>query len=86
MTLTLLRSKKKKLLDHYLLTWKVKSRAKWALYIDSNTKFFHALASGIRNNNTIWSLEDEDGHCIEDEVALKELGQRHFAHIFSDDK
>ena len=74
------------LLDHYLLTWQLKSRAKWALYGDSNTKYFHALASGRRNHNAIWSLEDKDGHSVEDEVALKELGQRHFSHIFCDDK
>ena len=74
LSLTLLRSKKKKLLDHYLLTWQLKSRAKWAMYGDSNTKFFHAMASGRRNHNAIWSLEDDDGNCIEDEIALKELG------------
>ena len=44
------------------------------------------MASSRRNHNAIWSLEDEDGHNIEDEVALKELGQIHFTHIFSDDK
>ena len=40
------------------------------------------LALGRRNQNTIWSLSDEDGICYEDEAALKELGQSHFAHIF----
>ena len=29
---------------------------------------------------------DDDGHCIEDEAALKEMGQCHFANIFKDDK
>ena len=52
---------------------------------DSNTKYFHALASGRRNQNAIWTLEDK-GHSVEDEASLKELGQRHFSHIFSDDK
>ena len=73
-------------MDHYLLTSQLKSREKWAVLGDSNTKFFHALASGPRNQNAIWVLEDEDGHSVEDEVALKELGQRHFSHISSDDK
>ena len=86
LSLTLLISKKKKLMDHILLTWQLKSRAKWALYGDSNTKFFHTLASGRRNQNTIWSLLDDEGHSIEDETALKQLGQSHFAHIFRDDK
>ena len=82
----MLRSKKKKLLDHILLTWQLKSHTKWALHGDCNTKFFHALASGRRNHNTIWSLMDEDGNSVEDENALKEMGLSHFAHIFSDDK
>ena len=81
-----LRTKTKALFDHYLLTWKLNSRAKWGMHGDSNTKFFHALASGCRNQNAIWALEDEEGHIMEDEVALKELGERHFSHIFSDDK
>ena len=74
MSLTQLRSDRKKILDHFLLTWQLKSRAKWALYGDSNTNYFHALASGIRNQNSIWSLLDEEGHIIEDEVALKDMG------------
>ena len=74
MSLTLLRSKKKKMLEHHLLTWQLKSREKWDLFGDSNTKFFHTLASGRRNQNTIWSLNDDDGNCIVDESALKELG------------
>ena len=72
--LTLLKSDKKKILEHYLLTWKLKSRTKWALYGDSNTKYFHMMASGRRNQNSIWSLYDDDGNCYEDEEALKVPG------------
>ena len=86
LALNQLRTKKKKMQDHYLLTWKLKSRTKWALLGDSNTKYFHAIASGRRNQNTIWSLDDEEGNCIKDELALKEMGKKHFAHIFCDDK
>ena len=74
LSLTLLRSNKKKLLDHILLTWKLKSRAKWALYGDSNTKYLHALASSRRNQNTIWSLTNAGGHIIDDEAELKDMG------------
>ena len=85
-SLTLLRAKKKKILEHYLLTWQLKSRTKWAHLGDSNTKYFHTLASGRRNQKSIWSLCDENGVVYEDESALNELGQLHFAHIFCDDK
>ena len=80
-----LRSERKLILNHYLLTWKLKSRAKWALQGDSNTKYFHMLASGRRNQNSIWSLSDEDGNIYEDETTLKDLGLSHFANIFKDD-
>ena len=86
MSLNQLRSDRKRILDHFLLTWQLKSCAKWALYGDSNTKYFHALASGRRNQNSIWSLLDDEGHSIEDETTLKDMVQSHFASIFSDDK
>ena len=73
-SLALLRSEKKKYLEHYLLTWQLKSRTKWAHLGDSNTKYFHMLASRRRNQNSIWSLCDDDGNSFEDESALKELG------------
>ena len=53
LTSNILTSKKKVFLEHYLLTWQLKSRAKWAVLGDSNTKYFHALASGHRNQNAI---------------------------------
>ena len=33
----------------------------------------------------IWSLNDDDDNCIKDDFALKELGMKHFSHIFQDD-
>ena len=84
--MSLLWSQKKKLLDHTLLTSQLKIHTKWAFHGDSNSKFFHALASGRRNQNTIWSLLDEDGGIVEEETALKELGLSHFSQIFYDDK
>ena len=80
-----LRSKRKLSLNHSLLAWQLKSRAKWALEGDSNTKHFHMLASGRRNQNSIWSLSDEAGNTFEDETTLKDLGESHFSNIFKDD-
>ena len=85
LSLSHLRTKKKMILEHHLLTWQLKSRTKWALEGDSNTKYFHVVALGRRNQNSIWSLLDDGGRCIEDETELKVLGQVHFANIFRDD-
>ena len=43
------------------------------------------MASGRRNQNSIWSLEDSEGNCVEDESALKDLGKAQFSSIFKDD-
>ena len=43
------------------------------------------MASGRRNQNTIWSLLNEEVSAVEDELGLKELGCKHFAQIFCDD-
>ena len=83
--LSLLRSMRKLILDHSLLTWQLKSRSKWDLQGDSNTKYFHMLATGRRNQNTIWSLSDETSTTYEEETALKSLAESHFANIFKDD-
>ena len=74
LSLSQLRTKKKNILEHHLLTWQLKIRTKWALEGDSNTKYFHVVASGRRNQNSIWSLLDDGGRCIEDETELKVLG------------
>ena len=71
--------------DHILLTWMLKSHTKWALNGDQNTKYFHTLASGRKNQNTIWSLLNEEGTAVKDELGFKELGCKHFAKIFCDD-
>ena len=76
---------KQKILRHAQLTWQLKSRTKWDLQGDSNTKFFHAVASGKRLHNMIWSLEDSEGVSIKEESALKEMGKNHFSAIFKDE-
>ena len=76
---------RQRILDHLQLTSQLKSRTKWALQGDSNTKFFHVVASGRRLQNMIWSLEYSDGNLIEEEAPLKELGKTYFENIFKDD-
>ena len=83
--LSRLNAERLSILEHHQLTWKLKSRLKWDLQGDSNTKFFHSFASGRRTHNTIWSLEDEEGIVYEDDGPLKELGKSFFAKIFKDE-
>ena len=75
----------KKLKDHEILSAKLKSRMIWASLGDSNTKFFHSVASARKNHNTIWGLENEEGTVVESDQELKDMGVRHFKIIFSDD-
>ena len=42
-----------RILEHFQLTWQLKSRIKWAQQGDANTKYFHAVASGRRTQNSI---------------------------------
>ena len=55
-SLRALRDRKFKMLSHETLTWKLKSRTKWAELGDANTKYFHSIASTHRNHNSIWAL------------------------------
>ena len=83
--LSRLNAERLSILEHHQLSWKLKSRLKWDLQGDSNTKYFHTFASGRRTHNMIWSLEDEAGQVYEDVDPLKELGKNFFAKIFKDE-
>ena len=37
------------------------------------------------NHNAIWALKDDEDNLVEDEGSLKDLGIKHFSHIFKDD-
>ena len=39
-----LSAERQNILEHFQLTWQLKSRTKWALQGDSNTKSFHAVS------------------------------------------
>ena len=83
--LSFLSAARQRILDHLSLTWQLKSRTKWALQGDSNTNFFHMVASGRRTQNMIWSLEDEAGNIIDEDGSLKELGKCFFQNIFTNE-
>ena len=66
-----LKSKKENLIIHEVITLRLKSRALWISEGDANTKNFHAFASARRNTKTIWSLKDNDGNLISEDIPLK---------------
>ena len=63
-------------------TWRPKSKDTWLECGDDNTKKFHAYARGRKVENTIWSLQDEEGtsHVSFEEKAR--CGVNHFQHLF----
>jgi hypothetical protein len=67
-------------------TWRLKSRAIWLENGDENTKFFQAYAKGRREENTIWSLKDQEGRSITSFEGLASLGKNHFQTLFKADR
>ena len=43
------------------------------------------MASARKNHNAIWSLQDERGSWVSDDLSIKSLGTRYFRKIFEDD-
>ena len=80
-----LKARKKSILAHELLTQQLKSRVQWDVLGDTNTMFFHSIASAHRNSNTIWALQNDSSVWVDSDDQLKELGVKHFTSIFKDD-
>ena len=81
-----LQDRKDKYWTHEITTQRLKSRVQWIKEGDANTRFFHSYASARRNTNTIWSLNDLEGHRVSEDPALKLLGKQQFSVLFGDDK
>ncbi|CAN1148633.1 Putative ribonuclease H protein At1g65750, partial [Linum perenne] len=63
--------------------WIQKSRAKWVVEGDRNTKFFHLATLKRRAFNRIKRLKDENGNWVEDQASLLDMGVRFFKAIYS---
>lgn len=54
-------AKQAKLLEFKELHWKIKAKANHLKLSDSNSKYYHACASIIKNRKFISSIKDEQG-------------------------
>lgn len=61
--------------------WFQKSRIKWILDGESNTKFFHQTTLARRRVNKIFMLK-VDGEWMDNQELLKQHGRSHFENIF----
>jgi hypothetical protein len=62
--------------------WRLRSRATWLKWGDSNSKFFHKVASFNRNKKLIWSIESECDGPLRGQEAIKAEAVSHFEHLF----
>ena len=83
--LLLLKNGLHKFLDHEIYSAKLQSRVTWDSKGDANTKYFHVVASAWKNHNAIWSLQDERGTWVSDDLSLKALGTSYFRKIFEEE-
>ncbi|WRX28903.1 Reverse transcriptase domain - like 10 [Theobroma cacao] len=65
--------------------WHQKSRVKWYVEGDRNTKFFHSIASSRKRSNFIPCLTIED-QTIEEPQLIKEKIMEYFQMIYREDK
>jgi hypothetical protein len=62
--------------------WKIQSRVTWIKRGDSNTNFFHNMASFNRNRKHVWEIQNGSRDNITDQKAIKEEVVNHFKHFF----
>jgi hypothetical protein len=56
------------------LAWRLRSRATWLKWGDSNTKKFHKLASFNRDKKRIWSIQSDNGEMRRGQEEIKTGG------------
>ncbi|MCI03819.1 hypothetical protein A2U01_0024860, partial [Trifolium medium] len=65
--------------------WHQRSRAKWLMNGDRNTKYYHLKTVTRRRKNNIVMLKDENGHWIEDIDQLQRMANDFYIKLFSED-
>ncbi|CAN1153186.1 LINE-1 retrotransposable element ORF2 protein [Linum perenne] len=65
------------------MLWLQKSRVKWNLEGDKNTRFFHLSTLRRRSSNHIKGLKDHNGQWVYEKERLSEMAIDHFKTLFS---
>ncbi|MCH97325.1 endonuclease/exonuclease/phosphatase family protein [Trifolium medium] len=76
------REKLSKVLKQEEEYWKQRSKIHWLRDGDSNTKFFHAMASARRRRNHITKLSNNDGDLVHDQSGMCNIAKEYFDNLF----
>lgn len=63
--------------------WKQRAKVFWLQDNDSNSKFFHRMASARKKINTIDKLQDDGGSWITDQLGICEVVHNYFSQLFT---
>jgi len=77
-----LEEKRKEFLLDEEKSWRLRSRATWLKWGDSNTKYFHKIANLNRNQKHIWSIEHANKGIIHGQESLKLEAASHFEQFY----
>jgi hypothetical protein len=63
--------------------WRQRAKTHWLRDGDSNTKFFHAIASARKKRNNIAKLMNNNGDVIQDQDGICTIAKEYFDHLFT---
>lgn len=70
---------------HENVIWAEKARAKWTLYGDQNTWYYHACANNRRKANRIEAIREDDGAWVYDVNQINIMATAFFAGLFKEE-
>jgi hypothetical protein len=62
--------------------WRLRSRETWLKSGDTNSRFFHKVASYNRDRKFIWSIKDSSGEILSGQRALQDEAVAHFSRLY----
>lgn len=70
------------LLIHEETYWKHNTKIFWLAEGDSNSKYFHAIASLRKKSNYVAYLKDEKGEIVDDHDEMCSMVKEHYKNVF----